>query len=247
MCDFLFLQILHKRRFFEVFWRYNRRPQQSRTYFLFLLFLSNFYELVEPDFFPECCEYRSAPRASENDSADGPRPRTYGVGARRSQPHRQPICQPFYAAVQRPISAREHSPPTAAEVFCCAPIFRSTLGLRAPPETDLLVLLSGSRSWWACSPRHQRLSLKAYGESWPSPSAETLRSGKKVVTPRATLGVTGTWQQPGEIVSRSREETKRPRNTAHLISFYLFIYFLLFYFILLNFYALPFIRNVLFF
>ena len=115
----------------------------------------NFWELVELDFFPE--GYRVSIDSASFGEARGTTRSTgrarglTGRGARRSQPHRQPICRSFYAAVRRPISARTHSPPTVAEIFSCAPIFRSTLGLRAPPETDLLVLARLS------PPRQQRL------------------------------------------------------------------------------------------
>ena len=157
----------------------------------------NFWQLVELDFFPE--GYRvSIDSASfeETRVSTLPTDRTFGRvgrGALRSQPKQQLICRPFYAAVRQPISARELSPPTVTAVFSCAPIFRNTFGLRAPPKTDLLVLTRLS------PPRQQRLRRYRLWIALTSPSADNRpRKGKKGVTPRASLGVTRAEEYPGE-------------------------------------------------
>ena len=51
--------------------------------------------------------------------------RTFG-----RNPSRSLSADFFTAALRQPISARDRSPPTIIEVFCSAPIFRSTLALR---------------------------------------------------------------------------------------------------------------------
>ena len=178
-------------------------------FFSFILTL-NFWELVRTRLFSpyfSIDRLRKLRRSSRHNSVDGPRAADLQGGECAAY---NPIGSLSADLFSR--SARELSPPTAAEVFCCAPIFRSTLAVGAPPEMGLLS--PGFRSRWACSPRHQRLSLQAYGESWLSPSAETLRSSKKGVTPRATLGVTRTWRHPGESLAR-------PRNDATAYYFFL--------------------------
>ena len=125
---------------------------------LFLFFYFKFRELVEPDFFPGTLErLRTAWASKKLAPRLGRRAAPADLRGRERAAH-NPIGSPSADLFTPPcgdLSARTPSPPTVTEVFSCAPIVRSTLGLRAPPETDLLVLSRLS------PPRQQR--LRRYG------------------------------------------------------------------------------------
>ena len=206
------------------------RPQRSRTYFFY--FSVKVWGISRARLFPRTSRLsiRSASfgEARVTTRSTGRARGLTGWGARRSQLQQQPICWLFYrrlaATNQR---ARPLAPDSHRGVLLRSGFFRSTLGLRAPPETDLLVS-PGSRllanSDFVAMGRRV-LTLAQCGR----PSAQGQEGGDTSSPARCHQDTPGTPWELREPAKATRPQTPRTFTFSFTYSFFLSYCALLFY------------------